>query len=99
MRITDEDGNVVPPYDFVWVAEKNGMMLRLGEIIFEKVCRFIKQNRPEQYGIEYIEVNLSAIQCAYELFADNYIAIMEKYDVRPEFINLEITETATIGAK
>jgi len=99
VRITDEDGNVVPPYDFVWVAEKNGMMLRLGEIIFEKVCRFIKENRPEQYGIEYIEVNLSAIQCAYELFADNYIAIMEKYDVRPEFINLEITETATIGAK
>lgn len=99
VRITDEDGNVVPPYDFVWIAEKNGMMLRLGEIIFEKVCQFIKKTNPEQYGIEYIEVNLSAIQCAYELFADNYIAIMEKYGIRPDFINLEITETATIGAK
>lgn len=99
VRITDEDGNVVPPYDFVWVAEKNGMMLRLGEIIFEKVCQFIQRENPEQYGIEYIEVNLSAIQCAYELFADNYIALMEKYGVRPEFINLEITETATLGAK
>ena len=99
VRITDEDGRVVPPYDFVWVAEKNGMMLRLGEIIFEKVCQFIRDSKPEQYGIEYIEVNLSAIQCAYERFADNYIAIMEKYGVRPEFINLEITETATMGAK
>lgn len=99
VRITDEDGRVVPPYDFVWVAEKNGMMLRLGEIIFEKVCSFIKECNPEQYGIEYIEVNLSAIQCAYERFADNYIAIMEKYGVRPSFINLEITETATMGAK
>lgn len=99
VRITNEEGNVVPPYDFVWVAEKNGMMLRLGEIIFEKVCCFIKETNPEQYGIEYIEVNLSAIQCAYELFADNYIAIMEKYGIRPGFINLEITETATIGAK
>ena len=99
VRITDEDGRVVPPYDFVWVAERNGMMLRLGEIIFEKVCQFIRDSKPEQYGIEYIEVNLSAIQCAYERFADNYIAIMEKYGVRPEFINLEITETATMGAK
>ncbi len=99
VRITDEDGRVVPPYDFVWVAEKNGMMLRLGEIIFEKVCQFIRDSKPEQYGIEYIEVNLSAIQCAYERFADNYITIMEKYGVRPEFINLEITETATMGAK
>ena len=99
VRITDEDGRVVPPYDFVWVAERNGMMLRLGEIIFEKVCQFIRDSKPEQYGIEYIEVNLSAIQCAYERFAYNYIAIMEKYGVRPEFINLEITETATMGAK
>ncbi len=99
VRITDEDGRVVPPYDFVWVAERNGMMLRLGEIIFEKVCQFIRDSKPEQYGIEYIEVNLSAIQCAYERFADNYIAIMEKYGVRPKFINLEITETATMGAK
>lgn len=99
VRITDEDGRIVPPYDFVWVAEKNGMMLRLGEIIFEKVCRFIRDCKPEQYGIEYIEVNLSAIQCAHEHFAENYISIMEKYGVRPEFINLEITETATMGAK
>lgn len=99
VRITDEEGNVVPPYDFVWVAEKNGMMLRLGEIIFEKVCRFVKESNPAQYGLEYIEVNLSAIQCAYELLADSYIAIMEKYGVDPGFINLEITETATIGAK
>lgn len=99
VRIVDEDGKVVPPYDFVWIAEKNGMMLRLGEIIFEKVCRFIKEYNPEQYGLQYIEVNLSVIQCAYERFADNYIAIMEKYGIRPDFINLEITETATIGAK
>lgn len=99
VRITDEDGRTVPPYEFVWVAEKNGMMLRLGEIIFEKVCRFIRDCKPEQYGIEYIEVNLSAIQCAYEQFADKYISIMEKYGVDPSFINLEITETATMGAK
>ncbi len=99
VRITDEEGNVVPPYDFVWVAEKNGMMLRLGEIIFEKVCQFIQKNDPAQYGIEYIEVNLSAIQCAYEMFADNYISIMETYGIDPHFINLEITETAALGAK
>ena len=78
VRITDQDGRIVPPYDFVWVAEKNGMMLRLGEMIFEKVCQFIRDTNPEQYGLKYIEVNLSAIQCAYERFADNYIAIMEK---------------------
>ena len=99
VRITDENGAVVPPYDFVWVAEKNGMMLRLGEIIFEKICQFIKESNLEQYGIHYIEANLSAIQCAYEPLADTYIAIMEKYGISPQFINLEITETAALGTK
>ena len=74
-------------------------MLRLGEIIFEKVCQFVQKENPSQYGIEYIEVNLSVIQCAYEMFADNYISIMEKYNIDPHFINLEITETAALGAK
>lgn len=99
VRILDENGHMVPPNDFIRVAEKNGMMLRLGEIIFEKVCRFIKENNPSQYGLRYIEVNLSAVQCAYAPLADSYIAIMEKYGVSPHFINLEITETAALGTK
>ncbi len=99
VRIIDESGKIVPPYEFICVAEKNGMMLRLGEIIFEKVCRFIKENNPEQYGIHYIEVNLSAVQCAQESFADTYIALMEKYGIPPRLINLEITETAALEAK
>lgn len=97
VRITDEEGKVIPPYDFVWVAEKNGMMLRLGEIIFRKICAFIKDNDLKALGMEYIEVNLSAIQCAYEPLAENYIEIMKSYGIEPGFINFEITETAAIG--
>ncbi len=99
VRITDESGRMVPPNDFIRAAEKNGMMLRLGEIIFEKVCRFIKESNPAQYGLQYIEVNLSAVQCAYAPLADTYIAIMERYGISPQFINLEITETAALGTK
>lgn len=99
VRITDENGKVIPPYDFIWVAEKNGMMLRLGEIIFEKVCRFIREEQPQQYGIRYIEVNLSAIQCNYEPLADHFIAIMEHYKVPAHMINLEITESAVMGSR
>ena len=98
-RIRDEKGNLVPPGAFIPIAEKNGMILRLGEIVFDKVCRFIKENRIEQYGIQYIEVNLSVVQCAYEGLASSYIGIMEKHNVNPEFINLEITESASLSAK
>nr|MDE6607042.1 EAL domain-containing protein [Lachnospiraceae bacterium] len=99
VRIKDEDGKIVPPGMFIDVAEKNGMILRLGEMVFEKVCRFVKENQVEQYGLEYIEVNLSVVQCAYERLADDYIQIMKKHNIKPGFINLEITESASLSAK
>ena len=99
VRIRDENGKLVPPGLFINVAEKNGMILKLGEIVFEKVCLFLTQNDIEKLGMHYIEVNLSVVQCAYEQLAQKYIDIMQKYGVDPKQINLEITESASLSAK
>lgn len=99
IRIRDEGGNLVPPGKFIPIAEKNGMILKLGKIVFRKVCQFIKENHTEQYGLHYIEVNLSVVQCAYDHLAADYINIMNAYHVDPKQINLEITESASSNAK
>ena len=99
VRMRDRDGNLVPPGAFISVAEANGKILQLGEIVFEKVCRFFTKERLEQYGLHYIEVNLSVVQCGYPGLADDYIGIMEKYQINPKYINLEITESASMAAK
>lgn len=99
VRMRDRDGNLVPPGAFIAVAEANGKILQLGEIVFEKVCRFFTKEQLEQYGLHYIEVNLSVVQCGYPGLADDYIGIMEKYQINPRYINLEITESASMAAK
>ena len=99
VRIRDDEGNIISPAIFIPIAEKNGMIIRLGEIVFEKVCSFVKKNRLRQYGIQYVEVNLSVLQCADERLSEKFINIMEKYKVSPDMINLEITETASMRAK
>lgn len=99
VRIRDEAGEIIPPGVFIEVAEHTGLIMRLGEVVFEKVCRLIQEKNPMQYGIEYIEVNLSVIQCGYENLASSYIKIMEKYQIPPDAINLEITETASLNEK
>lgn len=99
VRIKDGNGKIISPGVFIDVAENNGMILRLGEMVFEKVCRFIRENQIRQYGLQYIEVNLSVIQCAYEQLADDYIRIMEENGLSPDLINLEITESASVSAK
>lgn len=99
VRMRDKEGNLVPPGAFISVAEANGKILQLGEIVFDKVCRFFTKERLEQYGLHYIEVNLSVVQCGYIRLAEDYIGIMEKYQINPKYINLEITESASMAAK
>lgn len=99
VRIRDAKGDVIPPGRFIEVAEKRGLIIKLGERVFESVCKFIMDENPLQYGIEYIEVNLSIVQCGYEKLADDFIRIMEKYKIDPKHIVLEITESASIKRK
>ncbi len=99
VRIRDKDRKIVPPGVFIDIAEKSGMILKLGAIVFERVCRFITEHPLELYGMQYIEINLSVIQCGDEHLARDYIDIMERYKIDPKYINLEITESATTNAK
>lgn len=100
VRIRDLDGSMISPGRFIPIAEKNGLISQIGEIVFRKVCDFIQSNQlREQYGIKYLEVNLSVRQCENPQLADNYIRIMEQYALDPSCINLEITESASIRTR
>ncbi|MBR6071880.1 MAG: EAL domain-containing protein [Acholeplasmatales bacterium] len=93
VRLRDEDGKLIYPGDFIEDMEHDGRIVELCKMVFDDVCKFISENNMEELGLEYIEVNLSAVQCMQENLAKSYIDIMEKYNINPKYINLEITET------
>ena len=99
VRIRKKDGSIIMPGEFIPVAEETGQINRLGEIVFARTCRFIKENDIRKYGLEYIEVNLSVVQCESMELSTNYVDIMNRYQVDPSLINLEITESASIVRK
>lgn len=99
VRMRGADGSIINPGDFIETMEKDGRILELGQMVFENVCRFIKENDMEALGLHYIEVNLSTVQCMQEDLAQKFIDIMEKYKVDPRYINLEITETGQMSKK
>lgn len=99
VRIRKPDGDLLPPGLFIPVAEATGQILELGERVFEKVCQLLQQVDIASLGVRYIEINLSVVQCEKTNLSDRLISIMNQYQVSPEMINLEITETASIGAQ
>lgn len=88
----------VSPEVFIPIAEENGMIRELGNIVFRKVCQFVSENNLASYGIQYVEVNLSGAQFMDDKLNEILSSYVKEYNVPPEFINLEITETASIEA-
>lgn len=99
VRIRKKDGGYIYPNDFIELIENNGDIIKVGRIVFEKICQFIKVNGLEEYGFHYLEVNLSMVQCADRHLATDYLTIMRKYDIDPKLVNLEITESASMNSK
>lgn len=62
--------------------------------MLDEVCRFIASDNFREIGLDYIEINLSVAQCMHGDLADKVLDTMKKYNVSPDQINLEITETA-----
>lgn len=95
-RIRDENGNIIPPVQFIPVAEKNGRINILGEQMFEKTCQFIHDHDIKKMGLEWINVNLSPIQFLRPDLNHRFIQILEQYNIDAKLIHLEITEESMI---
>lgn len=99
LRLQNEKYGFIPPDIFIAAAEKSGAIHRIGDYVLEEVCQFISDNDFNRLGLDYIEINLSVAQCMQTDLADKVLQIMKKYDVSPDKINLEITETAASYAQ
>ena len=98
VRLENDELGEVSPEEFIPIAEQNGMILQIGEFVFETVCRFVLHQKLWEKGIEYIHVNLSVIQCMQEKLAEQLFQIMDLYNLDYRYINLEVTESAAIAS-
>lgn len=88
----------ISPEEFIPIAEKNGLIMSIGRLVLRKVCAFAKEHSLTELGIKYIEVNISGVQIVNNELPDIIGDVLEEYKVKPQFINLEITETAAVNS-
>ena len=96
LRIDDDVFRSYSPEVYIPLAERNGLINHIGSFVFDSVCAFYKNNDLKNKGVEYIELNLSLYQLLDSKLVDNLENIRKKYDIDPSFLNLEITETASL---
>lgn len=94
LRLRTKDGIFISPDIFIPAAEKSGAIHKIGTFVLEQVCDFISSDAFKKLHLHYIEVNLSVSQCMQRGLAGDILATIEKYEIDPSQLNLEITETA-----
>jgi len=94
IRWKDEIRGFIPPIDFVVVAEKMGLINKLGDWVIETATTFIKGFN-EKYDTDlYVSVNVSSLQLLQKDFVEGIKDIIDKLGVNYSNICVELTETA-----
>jgi len=84
----------VGPAMFIPLAEDSGIIIQIGEWVLRESCRQIKEWRDQGYDDVRISINLSPKQLLDEKLVNKVSRILAETKVQPDWIELEITETA-----
>ena len=86
----------IEPAEAVQIAEENGLIAKLGTIVFKKVCEFAKEIRNRNSDIELISINLSIIQLLQHDFDKTLLETAESSEIPFSFFAFEITEDSKL---
>ncbi|MDY0189538.1 MAG: EAL domain-containing protein [Desulfuromonas sp.] len=89
---------IISPEVFIPLAEQKGLIVRLGEIIFEQACitmaRWLSQHPRLANDTLRMSVNMAPQQFITDGFIEHTIHILERYGIPNNKLCIEITETS-----
>ena len=88
---------LVPPSDFIPVAEQSGQIVELGRWVLREACAQARRWQDEDGVRRTMNVNLSALQLSEQDLVADVAAALQESGLDPSSLCLEITETALIA--
>ena len=93
VRWNSEYMGMVSPLKFIPIAEETHLIIPLGKWILEEAIKFIKKLHKQGHTDLIMSVNISVIQFIQKDFFEIVKSLLKKYDVPPNNLELEITES------
>jgi diguanylate cyclase (GGDEF)-like protein len=89
---------LLEPKEFIALAEKTGMIVRLGELVLVKVCeQLAKWLLREEGKVMPVSVNISSRQFNETDIARHFSTIMARYGIPSRLLEIELTESSMMG--
>lgn len=91
-----KNGQLVPPNDFIPLAEETGLIVPLGDLIMKKVFQDTKRWLQDNKLNHRVAINISAIQFSQWDFIKKVDALLEETGLSTEYIEFELTEASVV---
>ncbi len=99
VRWRRSDGRLVPPQEFVPLAEETGQIIPISFWVFERACLTMQRWRETLPGAEalWMNVNVSSRHLAQPGLTARLVELLHRYKLPPAALRLEITETVMLS--
>jgi diguanylate cyclase (GGDEF)-like protein len=88
---------LIPPLEFIPLAESSGLILRIGEMVMDKACAQIAAWRRQGLALVPVSINVSPKQFTRGAVHRQLAACLQRHDIPPALLEVEITESAMMG--
>jgi diguanylate cyclase (GGDEF)-like protein len=88
---------LLEPKEFIPLAERTGMINRLGELVLVKVCEQLALWLRKERDVVPVSVNISPRQFNETDIARIFSTIMARYGIPPRLLEIELTESSMMG--
>jgi diguanylate cyclase (GGDEF)-like protein/PAS domain S-box-containing protein len=96
LRWHHPEKGLVPPLDFIPLAEETRLIIPIGEWVLRTACRQIKSWHQEGFSDLSVSLNLSARQFQYQNLVELVDEILKETDLDASCLILEITESVAM---
>ncbi len=94
VRWQHPERGLVPPGEFIPLAEEIGIIGEIGEWVLAEACRQVAAWQVEGLLVPRVAVNVSSVQLEHAGLAATVQAALDGADIAPERLELEVTESA-----
>lgn len=84
---------LVGPAEFIPVAEQTGLILRLGELIIEKVCQQISLWSRNNDSVTPVSINVSPRQFDESDVLSIFSSALARHNIESKWVEIEVTES------
>jgi diguanylate cyclase (GGDEF)-like protein len=88
---------IIPPAEFIPLAEETGLILHLGELVIDHVCAQLASWAKNQEQLVPVSINVSPRQFNQSDIAATLSSAMARHQVAPHLIEVELTESSVMN--